>query len=268
LQAIPGFHAEAAARQVTLEYLTGYIIEEALSVDNLFVFVVIFGSFAIPPAYQHRILFLGILGAILFRGAFIAAGAVLFSYHWVAVAFGLLLMVSGVKLAFVGDQPDHPEDSRILAVLRRYLPVTPSMASGRFLVRDPGRRGWVATPLLLVLVLIECTDVLFAADSVPAIFAITREPLIVFTSNIFAILGLRSLYFLLAGAVERFHLLRYGLAFVLVFVGLKMVWLNQAFGGKFPIGWSLGIISGAIGISIGISLLWPMKDSPEDKNGA
>jgi tellurite resistance protein TerC len=253
---------EAVGRQLGLEFLTGYVVEKALSLDNIFVFVVVFTFFAIPTVYQHRVLFFGILGALIFRAVFIAAGAALLSYHWVIWVFGGLLILTGLKMAFLPVRQIEPERNPLLRLVRRFLPVTPELRGQRFFVRIKG--VLYATPLLLALLFVEISDIVFAIDSVPAIFALTKEPMIVFTSNVFAILGLRTLYFLLAGAVERFTLLKYGLAAVLVFVGLKMVWLNEAFGGKFPIGWSLAIIGASIGVSIAASLLLPAgrKEEP------
>src|SRR5512142_2694488 len=250
---IPGFDPESASRQVGLEFLTGYVVEKTLSLDNIFVFVVVFTFFAIPAIYQHRVLFYGILGALVFRAIFIAMGSALLQYHWVILVFGALLILTGVKMIVVPDKKIDPEKNPILRFFRRMVPVTSDLREQHFFVRLQG--VLYATPLFLALLFVEISDIIFAVDSVPAIFALTREPLIVFTSNVFAILGLRSLYFLLAGAVERFALLKYGLALVLVFVGLKMVWLNDAFGGKFPIAWSLGIIAAVIATSILFSLL-------------
>ncbi|MBP1607511.1 MAG: alx 1, partial [Acidobacteria bacterium] len=255
LLAIPGFDPEAAARQVGLEYLTGYIVEKSLAVDNIFVFVVVFSFFAVPPQYQHRVLFYGILGALVFRAIFIAMGAVLMQYHWVVVLFGTFLILTGIKMFFAPEKPLEPGKNPVIRLFKRFVPVTPEMHGQRFFVRVNGRLA--ATPLFVALLFLEMSDIIFAVDSVPAIFALTREPLIVFTSNIFAILGLRAMYFMLAGAIDKFHLLKYGLATVLVFVGLKMVWLNEAFGGKFPISWSLGIIVGIIAVSVVASLLRP-----------
>ena len=260
LLAFPGFDPGAAARQVGLEFLTGYIVEKSLAVDNIFVFVVVFSYFAIPPAYQHRVLFYGIIGALVFRAIFIAMGSVLMQYHIVVVLFGVFLILTGIKMMFAPDKPLAPEKNPLIRLVRRLVPITPTLDGQRFFVRRDGVLH--ATPLLVALVFLEFSDIVFAVDSVPAIFAITREPLIVFMSNVMAILGLRSMYFLLAGAVELFHLLKYGLATVLVFVGLKMVWLNDAFGGKFPISLSLGIIAGVIGLSIAASLLWPRRPGP------
>jgi tellurite resistance protein TerC len=249
----PGFNPESASRQVGLEFLTGYIVEKTLSLDNIFVFVVVFTFFAIPAVYQHRVLFYGILGALVFRAIFIALGSALLQYHWVILLFGALLILTGVKMMFAPERKIDPERNPLIRLFRRFMPVTSELHGQRFFVRLEG--VLYATPLFLALLFVEISDIIFAIDSVPAIFALTREPMIVFTSNVFAILGLRSLYFLLAGAVERFALLKYGLALVLVFVGLKMVWLNDAFGGKFPIGWSLGIIAFVLAASIVCSLL-------------
>ena len=254
---IPGFNPEAAAQQVGLEFLTGYVVEKALSLDNIFVFVVVLTFFGIPAIYQHRVLFYGIIGALIFRAIFIALGSALLAYHWVLLLFGALLILTGIKMMFAPDKKIDPEKNPLITLFRRFIPVTAELHGQHFFVYLKGVRH--ATPLLLSLLFIEVSDIIFAIDSVPAIFALTREPMIVFTSNIFAILGLRAMYFLLAGAVERFTLLKYGLALVLIFVGLKMVWLNDAFGGKFPILWSLGIIGSLITGSIVASLLATAK---------
>ena len=204
-----------------LEYLTGYVIEKSLSVDNIFVFVVIFGTLGIPPIYQHRVLFWGILSALVLRGAMIAGGAALLArFHWVIYLFGAFLLLTGVKLLLAGQSVPHPEKSAVFRALRRIVPATPELDGNRFFTWRNGKR--VATPLFFALALIELTDVVFAVDSIPAIFAVTTDPFIVFTSNIFAILGLRSLYFLLASFVEKFIYLKPSLAFVLMFVGVKM----------------------------------------------
>ena len=254
LIAVPGFDADAAAWQAALEFLTGYVVEYSLSVDNIFVFVLVLGYFAVPAEYQRRVLFYGILGALVFRAAFIALGSVLMQFHWVIWIFGAFLIITGVKLAFV-ESTVEPEKNLLLRLLRRLIPVTPTFRGQRFFSREGGALH--ATPLLVAVACLEATDIVFAIDSVPAIYALTREPLIVFTSNIFAILGLRSLYFLLGGAVDKFHLLRFGLAVVLVFVGLKMVWLDHLAGGKFPIAISLAVIVSVIAASILLSLLYP-----------
>lgn len=259
LTALPGFVPDAAAWQVTLEFLTGYVVEKSLSVDNIFIFVVVFGYFHIPARYQHRVLFYGILGALVFRAIFVAIGAALMQYHWVLVIFGVFLIVTGARMMWAGSERFEPEHNPMLRLFRRLVPVTPLLHDDHFLVRLAG--VWHATPLLVALLVLEMTDIIFAIDSVPAIFALTDEPLIVFTSNIFAILGLRAMYFMLAGAVDKFHLLRYGLAAVLIFVGLKMVWLNDWYGGKFPISLSLGFIVTVIGAAITLSLLFPKRDA-------
>jgi tellurite resistance protein TerC len=257
LMAIPGFDAAVAAKQVALEFLAGYVVEESLSIDNIFIFVLVMAYFRIPAKYQHRVLFYGILGAIVFRAIFIALGTALLRYHWVIWLFGGFLIITGIRMIFTDEQEVDPEHNFLVRLVRKVFPVTTVIESSHFFVFKEGKR--YATPLFVCLVFLEATDIIFAVDSVPAIFALTKEPMIVFTSNIFAILGLRSLYFMLAGAVEKFHLLNYGLAAVLIFVGLKMVWLNDLFDGHFPISWSLAFIVVAIGSSIGASLLWPKK---------
>jgi tellurite resistance protein TerC len=261
LLSVPGFDASLSAWNVSIEFLTGYIIEKSLSVDNIFIFVMVFAYFAIPAKYQHRVLFYGILGALVFRSIFIALGSALMQFHWVIYLFGGFLIATGIKMFFSNASEIEPEKNLLIRAFKRFMPVTGRLDDGRFFTRLDGR--WHATPLLIALLFLEATDVIFAVDSVPAIFAITSEPMIVFTSNIFAILGLRSMYFMLAGVVERFHLLKYGLAAVLVFVGLKMVWLNDAFGGKFPVTWSLGIIIATIAVSVIASLLFPPRIEPE-----
>lgn len=257
LLAVPGFDPVGAARQSALEFLTGFVVEKSLAVDNIFIFVVVFNFFAIPAKYQHRILFYGILGALFFRILFIALGSVLLQVAWVSILFGIFLVLTGAKILFSPDKPIDPSTNPLIRLLRSCLPVHPQLEGERFWVKVGGR--WMVTPLMVALLFIEICDIVFAVDSVPAIFALTKEPLIVLTSNVFAILGLRSLYFLLAGVIDKFHYLKYGLGLVLVFVGLKLSWLNQAFGGKFPITWSLGIITGLVGSSIAISLLVPKR---------
>ncbi len=239
--------------QLGLEFLTGYLVEKSLAVDNVFVFVLVFTYFGIPAVHQHRVLFYGIIGALVFRAIFIALGSVLMQYHWVVVFFGVLLLATGVKMLWAPGQAVRPDQNLLIRWFRRLMPITPELHGQRFFVHVDGRRH--ATPLFVALLFLELSDVIFAIDSVPAIFALTREPLIVFTSNVFAILGLRAMYFLLAGAVQRFQLLKYALAFILIFVGLKMVWLNEAFGGKFPIEWSLGIIGALLAGAIVASLV-------------
>ena len=248
------FGSENGTR-LSLEFLTGYIVEKSLSVDNIFVFVMVFAYFAIPAKYQHRVLFYWIIGALLFRALFIAAGSWLMQFHWVIYLFGAFLIITGIKMMFAPDKEVDPEKNFLIRLFKRFIPVTPQIQGQKFFVRENGKL--FATPLFIALLFLELTDVIFAVDSVPAIFALTNEPMIVFTSNIFAILGLRAMYFMLAGAVDKFHLLKYGLAIVLVFVGLKMVWLNDAFGGKFPITYSLGFILGTILLSVIASLAFP-----------
>lgn len=246
------------AKDVSLQFLTGYVIEKALSVDNIFVFVVVFGFFGIPSKYQHRVLFYGIIGALIFRAIFIALGSVLMQYQAVVILFGVFLIITGLKMMFQGDHDEvDPSRNWLIKFMRKHIRVADRLHEDHFFIKENGLT--LATPLFIALIFLEFTDVIFAVDSVPAIFAITKEPLIVFTSNIFAILGLRSLYFLLAGVVDKFYLLKYGLASVLVFVGLKMVWLNKLFDGHFPIGVSLGIITVLIGGSIAASLIFKPK---------
>jgi len=233
-----------------LEFSAGYLIEKALAVDNIFVFVVIFATFGVPASYQHRVLFWGVLGALVLRAIFIlAGGAFLRHFHWAIYLFGGILLLTGVKLLFQRNQEVHPERNFFVRLFRRAVPVTDRFHGDRFTAIEAGRR--VATPLLVALVAVEVSDVIFALDSIPAIFAVTDDPFLVFTSNIFAILGLRSLYFLLAGILDRFRYLKVGLSLVLVFVGLKML-LAEVY--KVPIGASLGVIAALLGGSIALSL--------------
>jgi tellurite resistance protein TerC len=237
------------------EFLTGYLIEKSLSVDNLFVFIVIFSSLAIPPRYQHRVLFVGILTALVLRGAMILAGTALLSrFHWLIYLFGAFLAYTGLQLLLARRLAEpHPERSPLFRLVRRVLPTTSRIDGHHFLVREGGR--WVATPLLLALLLVEVSDVVFALDSVPAIFGITLDPFIVFTSNMLAILGLRSLYFALSHAVDRFSRLQQGLALVLLFIGAKMLvspWLviGQAV--------SLAVVAGLLAGAVVASGIWPV----------
>ena len=261
-----GRFGSGTGRAVALEFLAGYVVEKSLAVDNIFVFVLVFRYFAVPLAYQHRVLFYGILGALLFRALFIALGAALLRFEVVMTLFGMFLLLTGARMLWSPEPHVEPDKNLLVRLLRRALPITPTFEGARFLVRRDGRLH--ATPLLVALVFLEVSDVVFAVDSVPAIFALTREPLIVFTSNVCAILGLRAMYFLLAGAIERFHLIGYGLACVLIFVGLKMVWLNGAFDGHFPIGWSLTIITMLIGGSVAASLAFPARPQPQTREEA
>ncbi len=247
-----------------LEFLAGYLIEYALSVDNIFVFVLIFGYFRIPMQYQHRVLLWGIMGALILRGAMIGAGAVLVSrFEWILYIFGAFLVFTGARMALqkAEDQYD-PEENPILRLVRKVIPVTAEYHGQKFFVRAPDETGalrLMATPLFIVLVLVETTDVIFATDSIPAIFAVTRDPFIVYTSNVCAVLGLRALYFLLAGIVDKFHYLKMGLSAVLVFIGLKM--LGEQFV-HIPIGVSLGVVALVLVTSVVASLLWPRHDLP------
>jgi len=253
-------YSPGVGRQLSLEFLAGYVVEESLSVDNMFVFALVFRYFAVPSRYQHKVLFYGVLGAMIFRGLFIAAGTALVRFEWVMIVFGVFLIVTGIRMAVQKERQLNPDDSLAIRWVRRVFPVTAEFHGSRFLVTIDGIRH--ITPLMVVLVFLETTDLLFAVDSVPAVFGVTREPFVVYTSNVFAVLGLRAMFFLLAGAMDRFHVLKHGLAVVLVFVGLKMVWLDHLYGGRFPIGVSLGIISGVIAVSIVLSLTFPKAVEP------
>ncbi|MFH0900078.1 MAG: TerC family protein [Pseudomonadota bacterium] len=234
-----------------LEFLTGYLIEKALSVDNLFVFLVLFSYFAVPASLQHRVLFWGILGALVMRAIFVFAGAALIhKFHWVIYVFGVFLVVTGIKLLAHREGEIHPERNPVLRVFRRLVRAVSGYRGARFVVKEAGR--WHATPLLMVLVVVEATDIVFAVDSIPAVFAVTTDPFIVYTSNIFAILGLRALYFLLAGMIGRFQYLKVGLGLVLAFVGTKMLLAGVY---KIPILVSLSVIAALLGGSIVVSLL-------------
>lgn len=235
-----GMTAAEKAKQVALEFLTGLVIEKSLAVDNIFVFVLVFSYFTVPLKYQHRVLFFGILGALIFRAIFISLGSILMQFHWVIWIFGIFLIYTGIKMVFSSDSKVDPDKNILVKLVRRFYPVTAEFHGQKFFVKLDGVVH--ATPLFLALIFLEISDIIFAVDSVPAIFALTKEPFIVFTSNIFAILGLRAMYFLLAGIMDRFEYLKYGLSLVLVFVGLKMTILNELFGGKFPVVWSLAII--------------------------
>jgi tellurite resistance protein TerC len=221
----------------------------------MFVFVLVFAYFRIPAHLHHRVLFYGILGALIFRGIFIALGSTLLQFGWAVILFGVFLIFTGIKMMLGREQQIEPEKNWVMRWLRKAIPVTTGLVGQSLFTRIDGKLH--ATPLLLALAAIESADVIFAVDSVPAIFAITNEPFIVYTSNVFAILGLRSTYFLLAGAIGRFHLLRFGLAVVLIFVGIKMSWLNALWGGHFPITISLAAIGGVLALSIVLSLAFP-----------
>ncbi len=237
-----------------LAFLTGYLIEKALSVDNIFVFILIFSFFAVPAAYQHRVLFWGIIGALVMRGAMIFAGAALLKeFHWVIYIFGAFLIFTGIRMAIHRDEEVHPDQNPVVKLFRKLMPVTKSYEGDKFFIRRAGTI--MATPLFLVLLIVESTDLVFAVDSIPAIFAVTQEPFIVYTSNIFAILGLRALYFLLANVMDKFQYLKLGLSAVLTFVGVKMVIVDFY---KIPVGVSLGVVAGILTVSI-VASLWNTK---------
>jgi tellurite resistance protein TerC len=246
------------------EYFAGYLLEYSLSVDNMFVFVLIFTYFQVPFAYQHQVLFYGILGALIFRGLFIAAGVSLIqTFDWIIYVFGAFLIITAVRIA-ISTEEVHPDENPILNFAKRRLPTTTKFDGQKLFTIENGKR--VATPLLIVLLFIEMTDIVFAVDSIPAIFGITDDPFIILTSNVFAILGLRALYFLLADVIDRFHLLKYGLAIVLAFVGTKM--LLEAFHIEIPVQLSLLVIVVVLGITTVLSLLIPPSDEREEEEEA
>ncbi len=249
------------------EYLAGYLIEKSLAVDNIFVFALIFGYFAVPAKYQHRVLFWGVVGALVFRAAFIAGGAALLeSFHWMIYVFGGFLVFTGIRMALHRDEEVHPERNPALRAFKRVIPTTDEYHGQRFVIRKAGKL--LATPLMAVLVLVETSDIIFAVDSIPAIFAVTSDPFLVFSSNAFAILGLRALYFMLAGMIDRFVYLKVGLAVVLVLVGVKMLLADVV---HIPVWISLAVIAATITISIVASLRKtaheavgePEEDAPE-----
>lgn len=246
-------------KEPALEFLTGYLIEKSLSVDNLFIFLLIFSYFRVPGQYQHKILFWGIFGALLLRFVFILAGAALIHrFHWIMYLFGAFLIFTGIKLALEKDKEVHPEQNFALRLFRRFWPVTDRYhETGQFFIRQDGRR--IATPLFVVLLVVETTDVIFAVDSIPAIFAITLDPFLVYSSNAFAILGLRSLYFALAGLMRIFVHLHYGLAAVLVFVGVKMLIADFY---KIPSGIALGVVAAILSCSIAASMVFKPAAAP------
>lgn len=244
-----------------LLFLTGYLVEESLSVDNLFVFLLVFSFFAVPRRYQHKALFWGIIGAIFMRGAFIAAGVTLIHrFHWIIYVFGVFLVYTGARLLGEKDKEIHPERNPVIRLVRRWLPVTETYHEDRFFIRREGR--WFATPLFIVLMVVETTDVIFAVDSIPAILAVTTDPLIVYTSNIFAILGLRALFFALAGFMRMFHYLNYGLSAILIFIGVKML-ISDAY--KIPAGAALGVIAGVLALSVLASVFFAPKRASVEK---
>ena len=245
-------------RAQALQFVTGYVIELSLSVDNLFVFLVVFRYFKVPDQHQHKVLFWGILGALLMRGIFIVAGVGLIGrFSWITYAFGALLVYSGLKLLRQGEAEIHPEKNPVLRLFHRAFPVTKEYVDGRFFMRSD---KLYVTPLFVVLLVVETSDILFAVDSIPAVLAITLNAFIVYTSNVFAILGLRSMYFALAGMMDLFHYLHYGLSVVLIFIGLKMLWSHYM---NIPTGWALAIVLLVLGASILASLLNPHEETPE-----
>lgn len=248
-------------QQKALEFLTGYLIEKSLSVDNLFVFIIIFGYFNVTPKYQHRILFWGILGALVFRAIFILAGvALIHRFEFIIYVFGALLIYTGFKIGFKSDEPMDPSKNIVLKLIQRFVPITFNDPDGHFFIKTNGR--WMATQFFMVLAIVETTDVVFAVDSIPAILAISTDPFIVYTSNVFAILGLRALYFALAGVIHLFHYLHYGLAVVLVFIGIKMT-ISHFY--KVPTAISLGVVLGVLALSVIASVMFP-KHLPIEKD--
>jgi tellurite resistance protein TerC len=244
--------SEYTNSEAGLAFLTGYLIEKSLSVDNIFVFVLLFTYFAVPAQYQHRVLFWGIIGALLMRGIMIALGAALIKeFHWIIYLFGAFLIITGIKMAWHRNEAIHPDQNPLVRLVRRLMPVTDGYEGQKFFVRKAG--VLMATPLFLVLLLVETTDLIFAVDSIPAIFAVTHDPFIVYTSNVFAILGLRSLYFVLADIIHKFYYLKLGLSAVLAFVGVKMLLTDTAW--KIPTGLSLLVVASVIGVAIVASLL-------------
>jgi len=246
-------------RGASLQFITGYVIELSLSIDNLFVFLLIFRYFRVPSTHQHKVLFWGILGALVMRAVFILVGVGLISkFEWIIYAFGALLVYSGIKLFRQQEAEIHPERNPLLRLFRKWMPVTKDYVGNKFFVRQP---GLYATPLFIVLLVVETTDVLFAVDSIPAILAITLNAFIVYTSNVFAILGLRSMYFALAGMMELFHYLHYGLALVLIFVGAKMLGSHYL---ELPTELALGIVAGILIVSVLASLIHPRKRESQE----
>jgi len=257
--AFSGFVVWQMGGEATSQYLTAFVVEKTLAMDNIFVMALIFGSFGIPRIYQHRVLFWGILGVILLRGIMIALGATLVaSYGWILYIFAVFLIFTGIKMLFVSEGAHDPSDSKALKFLRKWLPVTDELHGKDFVVRKPdpktGRIRRFATPLLLALVVIELADLLFAVDSVPAVFTISTDPFIVYTSNIFAILGLRALYFALSAILHRFAYLKYALSLLLVFIGSKIFIAHGLGWEKFPPVWSLGITFAILGAGVAYSL--------------
>lgn len=244
-----------------LEFFTGYVIEKSLSVDNLFVFIMIFSYFQIPRLYQPKILKWGIIGALVLRGIFIYAGIELLeTFHWLIYIFGGILIITGIKMAFGGEEKIEPEKNLLVKLIRRFLPITKRVHGNRFIINKSGTRA--VTPLFLALIMVEWSDVIFALDSLPAVFAVTRDPFIVYTSNVFAIMGLRALYFLLSNVMGMFAYLKLGISFVLAFVGIKMLLADTRF--EIPVHFSLGVIFGVLFISIITSIIMGKKGGNTD----
>ncbi|HVI25418.1 MAG TPA: TerC family protein [Xanthomonadaceae bacterium] len=253
---VGGTLGAATGERIALEYFTGYLVEKSLAVDNIFVFLMLFSYFAVPEEQRQQVLVIGVLGAIVLRALMIFAGALLLQrFHWILYVFGLFLLLTGLKMLWAAGKTPDLERNPILRWLTGHVPMTRGYAGGRLSVVEGGRRLW--TPLAIVVVMIGITDVIFAVDSIPAIFAITDDPFVVLTSNVFAVLGLRAMFFLLAGLADRFHLLPYGLALVLMFVGVKMLIVDLY---KIPILVSLGVVAATIGATVVLSLLRPAPD--------
>jgi tellurite resistance protein TerC len=261
---VDGAQGREVANRVAAEFFTGYLIEKSLAVDNIFVFLMLFTAFGVPAIYQRRVLVLGVIGAIVLRAVMILIGAwLLAKFHWILYVFGAFLLLTGIKMLFFAEAEPDIEKNAVLRWLRRHVTITPTYHEERFFVVQDGRRAY--TPLFVVMVMIAITDVIFAVDSIPAIFAVTLDPFIVLTSNIFAILGLRAMYFMLADLADRFHLLKYGLAFILVFIGIKMLLLDVY---KIPIGFALAVVGAVLAISM-VGSLWvtrPAAKRPADQD--
>jgi tellurite resistance protein TerC len=257
---VDGTQGREAANRIAAEFFTGYLIEKSLAVDNIFVFLMLFTAFGVPAIYQRRVLVLGVIGAIVLRAVMILIGAwLLAKFHWILYVFGAFLLLTGVKMLFFAEAEPDLEKNAVLRWLRRHITITPTYHEERFVVTQDGRLAY--TPLFVVMVMIAITDVIFAVDSIPAIFAVTLDPFIVLTSNVFAILGLRAMYFMLADLADRFHLLKYGLAFILVFIGIKMLLLDVY---KIPIGFALVVVFTVLAISM-VGSLWVTR--PGAKQG-
>lgn len=247
-------------KQKAIEFLTGYILEKSLSVDNIFVFVLLFSYFKVPSEYQHKVLFWGVIGALILRAILIAVGAIMIAkFHWIIYVFGAFLVFTGFRMAKQNDEDIHPEDNFLIRFFKKIFPVTNDYHGEKFFVKLDGKK--FATPLFIVLLAIEFTDLVFAFDSIPAIFAVTSDPFIVYTSNIFAILGLRSLYFALAGVIHKFHFLKIGLSMILIFIGMKMLIMDIY---KIPTTYSLGVIAIVLTASVVLSILKPKQEEDTD----